>query len=372
MPSKRHQGAFFFTRLIRAPEGVSLYYHSFAYPQIFAVWSLEQDFRHRRCRPSSLLQNLTILASFPLAGAGAFYLCRYLERQDFWARRSGGFIFAFSPWHIAQAMHHAHVAGIEFLPFFVLCYLLALERESYRLAGSSNPSAVRSARLSCWYYLFYCFYFLVLPSSLSARASNTAGRAAGDLAAPALVPRRARPAPVAADRADGAERVAWRRSTEAGSNIFVADLLALHRLSAHPSPAAHGARGFYRTFTGNSWEDTRLSRSRQSRPAGLGFLASAKWRTPPALVRAGRDDFLRRAGQRRCAALARSSRCPSICRASCFPNLPFFANVRTPARAIVFVYLFLGIGVAMPPSWPRHKAQRRLMTGAVLGARRWP
>ena len=28
-------------------------------------------------------------------------------------------------------------------------------------------------------------------------------------------------------------------------------------------------------------------------------------------------------------------------------KLPFFANVRTPVRAIVFVYLFLGIGVAM-------------------------
>ena len=42
--AKGHQGAFFFTHLIRAPEGVSLYYHSFAYPQIFAVWSLSKIF----------------------------------------------------------------------------------------------------------------------------------------------------------------------------------------------------------------------------------------------------------------------------------------------------------------------------------------
>lgn len=27
-------------------------------------------------------------------------------------------------------------------------------------------------------------------------------------------------------------------------------------------------------------------------------------------------------------------------------QLPFFANVRTPARAVVFVYMFLGLGVA--------------------------
>ena len=72
----------------------------------------------------------------------------------------GGFIFAFSPWHIAQAMHHAHVAGIEFLPFYVLCYLLALNHESYRWLTSAILCCALSA-LSCWYYLFYWLYFLL-------------------------------------------------------------------------------------------------------------------------------------------------------------------------------------------------------------------
>ena len=49
-----------------------------------------------------------------------------------------GFVFAFNPWHVAQAMHHAHVSGIEFLPLFVLFYLLALERKSLAwLAGAA-------------------------------------------------------------------------------------------------------------------------------------------------------------------------------------------------------------------------------------------
>ena len=39
--------------------------------------------------------------------------------------------------------------------------------------------------------------------------------------------------------------------------------------------------------------------------------------------------------------------CPFICPNIVLSKLPFFANVRTPARAIVFVYLFLGIGIAM-------------------------
>jgi hypothetical protein len=72
-----HAGGFFFTRLIRAPEGVSLYYHSFAYPQVFAVWGLSKIFG-TSLPVLTLLQNLTNLASFPLAGLGAYWLCRYL------------------------------------------------------------------------------------------------------------------------------------------------------------------------------------------------------------------------------------------------------------------------------------------------------
>ena len=46
-------------------------------------------------------------------------------------------------------------------------------------------------------------------------------------------------------------------------------------------------------------------------------------------------------------------------------KLPFFANVRTPARAIVFAYLFLGIGAAAAMA-AALKSGRRLMTGAAL------
>jgi hypothetical protein len=48
-------------------------------------------------------------------------------------------------------------------------------------------------------------------------------------------------------------------------------------------------------------------------------------------------------------------------------KLPFFANVRTPARAIVFVYLFLGIGVAAVLTAALKDGHKFLMTG-VLGA----
>ena len=125
---QKHSNGFFFAHLIRYPEGAALYFHSFAYPQIFAVWVLSKFFGTSL---STLIQmqNLTILASFPLAGAGAFYLCRHMGGGTV-GSAAGGFIFAFSPWHVAQTMHHALGTGVEFLPPFVLCYLLASERKS--------------------------------------------------------------------------------------------------------------------------------------------------------------------------------------------------------------------------------------------------
>ena len=230
--AKGHQGAFFFTHLIRAPEGVSLYYHSFAYPQIAAVWALSKIFG--TSLPTLItLQNLTILASFPLAGTGAFYLCRYLG-GGIAGSAAGGFIFAFNPWHVAQAMHHAHVAGIEFLPAFVLCYLLASDRKSLPLAG-------RRDRLFCaerpvlLVLSFLLLLFSALPSALSARARKTmaARLAAGGAGA---VPWRARVLLLSPlDRADAAERLA-RRRLSAWQRHVRGRPSGLHRLSADAFP----------------------------------------------------------------------------------------------------------------------------------------
>src|SRR5262245_22525787 len=63
---------FFFTNLIRFPEGTPLYYHSFAYPQIFSI-SLLSKVVGADMASLILLHNLSLLISFPLAGTGTFY-----------------------------------------------------------------------------------------------------------------------------------------------------------------------------------------------------------------------------------------------------------------------------------------------------------
>ena len=153
----RNPDGFFFTNLIRFPEGTSLYYHSFAYPKVFAIALLSRVTGTEL--PSLLfLQNISLLISFPLAGVGAFYLVRHFT-QNAAGALTGGFVFAFNPSHVAHVMHHAHVSSIEFIPFFVLSYLVAIERKSIIWLGLAIAFYALSA-LSCWYYLFYIAYFI--------------------------------------------------------------------------------------------------------------------------------------------------------------------------------------------------------------------
>ena len=362
-----HEHSFFLTRLIRAPEGVSLYYQSFAYPQVFAVWILTRIFGTSVPTLVSW-QNLTILASFPLAGTAAFYLCRHLGGGRIGAA-AGGFIFAFNPWHIAQAMHHAHVASIEFLPGFALCYLLALERRHYGwLAGAVFFYALSA--LSCWYYLFYCFYFLIFhlfylrvhehrwPCDWRLGASILCVAGTIVLLSPLMLPM----------ALSGLHGNAYHPgggifSADIGGNIFTADLLSYFAFPPTHILQAWGA-GLYADFTGNSWEGGVYLGL-----ANLGLLAWGFWKTKHGQRR---HLWYALGGMLFFAALASGDKLhwqgvslPLYMPNSVLSQLPFFANVRTPARAIVFVYLFLGIAVAMAIATMR-KIEPMLLTGTAL------
>src|SRR5476651_1420470 len=67
--------------------------------------------------------NWLVLLSFPLSAAAAYLLARHFELP-----RAGALfaalLFAFSPFHIAHAAYHPHIAQTQWLPL----YLLALWR----------------------------------------------------------------------------------------------------------------------------------------------------------------------------------------------------------------------------------------------------
>ena len=352
-----------FTQQIRFPEGTALTYHSFAWPQVFAVAALSRIFGSDFAT-LVMLHNLTLLASFPLAATAMFTLARHLL-GDVPGRDAGaavaGFIFAFNPWHVAQTMHHAHVSGIEFLPLFVLFYLLALEHRSLGWLAAAAVMHALSA-LSCWYFFFYALYFMGFhllhlrlregrwPRGWTLAAPTLCTGGAALLLAPWLVPM----------MAPGLTSSVYY----VGNNMFVADLAALVAFPPTHLLARYGS-GIYAALTGNAWEGTVY--------LGLVNLAVLAWaltrKTDKRLLHyalGGMAFFLVIAGGEalHVAGHVTPLHLPGVI----LSKLPFVANVRTPARAMVMVYLFLGLGLAQATVmvWRQPSTARGVMALAAL------
>lgn len=77
--------------------------------------------------------NLLFFLSFALGGLFTFMLVRYLVKNDY-AAFIAGLIFAFSPMHIAQAYSHLQWTTIEFIPLFILYFLLMIRTKEKKYA----------------------------------------------------------------------------------------------------------------------------------------------------------------------------------------------------------------------------------------------
>jgi hypothetical protein len=354
-------GHFLATRLLRFPEGTPLVYHSFAYPQVAAValWARLTGASAEALVPA---QNLTLLASFPLAAAGAYYVARHFTGSAL-ASLAGGFVFAFNPSHIEHVMHHAHVSQIEFIPYFVLVYLTALRRRSVALVCLAIALYALCA-LSCWYYLFYCAYFVVFHSLFIAVRERT-WPAGWSLAVPVLtlagVVVLLSPLLVPMVRAALGSASVY----QPGGDLYVADVAAY--LAFPPFHAlGDAARGIYARLGTNEWEGTVyigivnlllvgwLAWSRRELDRRLlAYLLAVS--VLFAVLASG--DSLHILGHR-------TVPMPG----AVLSRLPFFKNVRTPSRAMVFVYLFLGVAVSYALAQLGRRARGLPARAAVVAA----
>jgi hypothetical protein len=345
-------GHFFQTNLIRYPEGVSLYYHSFAYPQVFLLVMLSKIVGTDHATLVTL-QNLTLLLSFPVAGAGAFALARHFTGNAA-ASLIGGFVFAFNPSHVMHVMHHAHVSWIGFIPFFVLAYLLALERKSWIWLATASVLYALCA-LSCWYYFFYLLFFIVFhlvylrvrdaawPRDWRLFASLACIAGAVLLLAPLIVPM--------------ALLAGNANAYNGGTNFYIADLAAYFTFPP-THLLANWVSVFYAKIAPIPWEGAVYLGL--VNVALLAWLSLRAWRIRDPLliyVLCGMLTFCVFASGETLHAFGHDLRwfhLPDIV----LSKLPFFANVRTPSRAIVMVYLFLSIGVAhgFATLWREHRS----------------
>src|SRR4051812_33313843 len=73
--------------------------------------------------------NWIVLVTFPLSAAAAYALARYL-RLSAAAAAVAAIAFAFSPFHIAQAAYHPHIAQTQWIPLYLLALWRCLDRPS--------------------------------------------------------------------------------------------------------------------------------------------------------------------------------------------------------------------------------------------------
>jgi hypothetical protein len=354
----------YFTKMIFFPEGTALSYHSFAYPAM-AFAALYKTLFGASLSGLIWLENAFLIVSFPISGAGAFYLVRYFAKDSFGAA-VGGAIFAFNPWHVMQAMSHLHVSSTEFLPIFALSYIMAVDygRVVYSILAALCLSL---AAASCWYFLFYSAYFIAFYYCYSAAVARKAwltqhflpmavcGVGSLVLLSPLLVPM------VLLALAKGGAVYA------AGGDRYVVDLVSyvtfppLHLLSELSS--------------GIRWRLAGNEADGRTAYLGLVNLVLLVWlvlrRKPEdrrviGLVLSGLIVFcILASGEHLRIFGYRVLPMPDFL----LDRLPFFQNVRTPSRAMVYVYLFLGIGVGYAVSSlvrSRQSQGERVALSAVL------
>lgn len=121
------------TDMLYYPNGVSLYLHTLT--PTAGLLSIPLQLAGANLVS---VYNLVMLLSFVLGGYGAFLLCRYVGAGR-WPAFVGGAVFAFSPYHFAHLYGHMNLASLQWIPFYILLLLKAVD-----LPGRSYTGATMS------------------------------------------------------------------------------------------------------------------------------------------------------------------------------------------------------------------------------------
>jgi hypothetical protein len=104
--------------------------------------------------------NAQIFSSFVLAGCTMYLFARYLTGSRL-AAFVAGFIFTFSPFHLAVSMQYNALASIEWIPLYLLALMVFLRRQGAQdavLAGAAFALVV----VTSYYYAWLIGWFTLL------------------------------------------------------------------------------------------------------------------------------------------------------------------------------------------------------------------
>lgn len=98
--------------------------------------------------------NFILIFTFIMGGVSAYILSFYIGRS-YWGAILGGFIFSFSNFHFAHAEGHLQTVSLEWIPLFILIWIMFLKKPGIILAIGS--SLFLYLNLLCdYYFFFYC------------------------------------------------------------------------------------------------------------------------------------------------------------------------------------------------------------------------
>jgi hypothetical protein len=127
--------------------------------------------------------NFQIFSSFVLAGLTMYWAARYLTGSSL-AALVAGFIFTFSPFHLALAMQYNALASIQWIPLAVLALVAVLRNPTKRMAVAAG-AAFALVALTSYYYAWFVAWFTALVVGYFAVASAIRIRRGGLPLAPA-------------------------------------------------------------------------------------------------------------------------------------------------------------------------------------------
>ena len=154
-----------FTDLLYAPTGVGLYFHTLNPFNGLVTLPIQLTWR---LIPA---YNSVVLISWVLGGYGTYLLTRWLLRKQAstlsaWDHAGpflAGMIFTFSPMHMAHLLGHMQVMSIEWIPFYILSLMRALDRQRHGLPWLRNALLAGLflilTGLCDWYFVLYLFFF---------------------------------------------------------------------------------------------------------------------------------------------------------------------------------------------------------------------
>jgi len=146
--------SFFVTDYLFHPHGVILHLHSLSLANAAAAAVLQG------LVSLSTAYNLIAMASFALSGWAMFWLA-YDRAGSVPASFLAGFVYTFSPYHLAHGLGHINLMGLQWLPLYVL-FLMRTRRRSRLTEPVLAALFLILTALTSWYYFVFALVLTFL------------------------------------------------------------------------------------------------------------------------------------------------------------------------------------------------------------------